>query len=582
MGALPKGKIVRGFCLVGLCLVLAGCRGGGGRTPVTAPGVAAPDAPAAAGVFRDVAREAGIDFRWGHGGKSPLTILETLGHGAAFLDYDRDGFLDLLLVGNRRCGLFRNRGDGRFEDTTRQAGLTAEGMFFGVAVGDYDNDGYPDAYITGYGKCVLYRNTGRGGFADVTARAGLGARGAYDVVTAAAFVDLDEDGKLDLFAGRYIAFTPASLQFCTYNGIEAGCGVKNYDADFPRVYRNGGDGSFTDVTEKWGFGVSAGKCLGVALRASDTGRGVMLYAANDEQPGNLFVKRAGGRYEDIGVPSGTAFNQDGLTQGGMGVDWGDFNNDRRPDLAVATFQTEAKSLYRNDGTGLFTETSGALGLSGAVAHVAWTARFFDFDNDSWLDLLFTNGHVQDNVHRIQTDRTYPQPTQLFRNEAGRLFREMKAEGGPAFTRPIVGRGAAFGDYDNDGRVDVLIVNEEGAPLLLRNESASGNHWLGVRLVGVRSNRDGIGARVTVTAGGKRLARDQQLCGGYISAHDPRLHFGLGRADRVESVEVRWPNGSVDSVRNLPGDRYIEITEGKGLTQPALPQRVAKHGRLPVE
>lgn len=528
-----------------------------------------PAPPAAAGIFRDVAAEAGLKFRWGHGGKSPLTILETLGHGCAFLDYDQDGRLDILLVGNRRCALYRNVGNGGFADVTEQAGLTAEGTFFGLAVGDYDNDGYPDVYVTGYGTCVLYHNTGKGRFVDVTARSGLAARGPYDVVTAAAFVDLDGDGKLDLFAGRYIVFTPVSVQFCFYHGVKAGCGVKNYEADFPRVYRNNGNGSFTDTTQAWGFGSAHGKCLGVAVRAADEGRGVLLYAANDEHPGDLFVSK-GSRYANIGIPSGTAFNRDGLTQAGMGVDWGDVNNDGRPDLVVATFQSEAKSLYRSDGANLFTEMSGQLGIAGATTpYVAWTARLFDYDNDGWLDLLFTNGHVQDNVHEIQPDRTYPQPTQLFHNEQGRLFREIKGEGGPAFTRSIVGRGAAFGDYDDDGRVDVVIVDEEGAPLLLHNEAKSAHHWLGIRLVGVRSNRDGVGARVVVTAGEARLTRDQQLGGGYLSAHDPRLHFGLGAADRVQKIEVRWPDGQVDIIKDAPADRYIVITQGKGLTSPGI-------------
>ena len=541
----------------------AGCRPSSDRAPA-ATNAPTPNVPT--GIFRDVAADAGITFRWGHDGKSPLNIVETIGHGAAFLDYDQDGRLDIFLVGNKRCALFRNQGDGRFADVTERAGLTAEGMFFGVAVGDYDNDGFPDVYVSGYGKCVLYHNTGQGGFADVTARAGLGARGKYDVVTAAAFADLDGDGRLDLFAGRYIVFTPDSLQFCTYHGVRAGCGVKNYEPDFPRVYRNAGDGRFADVTTKWGFDTSPGKCLGVAVRAADRGKGILLYAANDEQPGNLWARQQDGNYKDIGLPSGVAFGQDGLTQAGMGADWGDFNNDQKPDLIVATFQSEVKSLYKSDAENLFTETSGRLNLAATTAHVSWTARFFDFDNDGWLDLFFTNGHVQDNVHLIQADRTYAQPLQLFRNENGSVFREMKAEGGAAFTHNIVGRGAAFGDYDNDGRVDVLVVNEEGPPLLLHNESRGANqHWLGVRLIGAGrgSNRDGIGARVTVSAGTKRLTRDAQLAGGYLSAHDPRVHFGLGETTRVDKIEVRWPDGATETRRNVVADQYVTVAQRKG-------------------
>jgi hypothetical protein len=258
----------------------------------------------------------------------------------------------------------------------------------------------------------------------------------------------------------------------------------------------------------------------------------------------------------------------GLTQGGMGVDWGDFNNDARPDLVVATFQNEPASLYRNDGGGLFTEVGAPLGIAGkTTAYVAWTAKFFDYDNDSWEDLLFTNGHSQDNVQQIEADRSYRQPTQLFHNERGNEYRDVSAEAGPLFRERIVGRGAAFGDYDNDGRIDVLLVDEEGPARLLHNEAPAAGRWLGVGLTGVRSNRDAIGATVTVTADGRTYSRVQQICGGYISGHDPRVHFGLGRASRVEKLSVRWPDGTVDTVRDPPVDTYIHVTEGKGLTRP---------------
>ncbi len=559
-----------------LASLLAGCRAAQAPSAVRTTPASASAVP---GLFRDVAQEAGLDYRWGHGGKSPLNILETLGHGCAFLDYDQDGFLDILLVGNRRCALYHNLGNGHFQDVTARSGLTLEGGLFGVAVGDYDNDGYPDVYVTGYGKCALYHNRGKGGasgpvFEDVTRKAGLGARGPYDVVTAAAFVDLDGDGRLDLFAGRYIVFKPDTIRFCKYQGILAGCGVKNYTPDFPRVYRNNGDGTFRDMTQAWGFDSAHGRCLGVAVRAADGGRGSLVYAANDEEPGDLFVPK-GGRYANLGTSSGTAFNRDGLTQGGMGVDWGDFNDDGRPDLAVSTFQVEPNSLYRNDGGDMYTEVGATLGIAAPTsAYVAWTAKFFDYDNDGWPDLFFTNGHSQDNVHQVQPDKSYAQPMMLFHNEQGRLFTEVSAQGGPAFAHPIVGRGAAFGDYDNDGRVDMLVVDEEGRALLLHNEDRSANHWLGVRLIGTQSNRDGIGARVQVTADGKTYTQDAQLAGGYISAHDPRLHFGLGQARRIEQIVVRWPNGKTETLREVPLDAYVEITEGKGLTRPS-PQTAKK-------
>ncbi len=547
--------------------VTAGCAHR--RGPSGTQGERPPQDPAS-GWFRNVASGSGLEFRWGHGGRSPLHIIETLGHGCAFLDYDGDGWLDAFVAGNDRCALFRNLGPPgpgqlpRFMEVTREAGLIATGPFCGVAVGDVDNDGRPDVYVTGYGKCVLYRNTGRAAFEDVTARAGVGALGPYDVATAAAFADLDGDGRLDLFAGRYVRFTPKTIRFCTYHGVRAGCGVKNYDPAFPRVYRNTGGWVFRDVTRAWGFDTLHGRCLGVAVSAADDGRGVVLYSANDELPGDLMLPH-GRRYRNAGVSSGTAYNREGLTQGGMGVDWGDYDGDGRPDLVVATFQQEPKSIYRNDGRSLFTETSAELGVAaGTIAHVAWTARFFDIENDGWLDLLFTNGHSQDNVHRIEPDRTYPQRMQLYRNENGQLFREAGPEAGPTFGQPIVGRGAAFGDYDNDGRTDVLVVDEEGPAQLLHNEAPAG-HWLGIRLTGT-PQRDAIGARVTVAAGGRRWTRDLQHAGGYISAHDPRLLFGLGSTQRVEEVVIRWPGGAVERLRDLPADQYIHITQGRGLVK----------------
>jgi hypothetical protein len=555
----------------------AGCR------PERSIGVAAAMPPASRGWFQDVARASGIDFRWGHGGRSPLNILETLGHGCAFLDYNRDGWLDAFVAGNTRCALFRNRGPAapgelpRFTDVSQEAGITASGPFLGVAVGDYDNDGYPDVYVTGYGKCVLYHNTGRGGFEDVTARAGVAALGPHDVASAAAFADLDGDGRLDLFAGRYIRFTPREIQYCSYHGVRAGCGVKNYDPAPPRVYRNAGGGGFRDATREWGFDTLHGRCLGVAVAAADGVRGVALYSANDELPGDLMLP-TGRRYSNAGVSSGTAYNNQGLTQGGMGVDWGDYDNDGRPDLVVATFQNEPDSLYRNDGHQLFLETGGPIGIAaGTTAYVAWTAKFFDADNDGWLDLLFTNGHSQDNVAQIEPDRSYPQRSQLYRNERGESFIDVSAEAGPDFLRPIVGRGAAFGDYDNDGRIDLLVVDEEGPALLLHNETTAGaaaaRHWLGVQLRGTRGNRDAIGARVTVAAGGQRLTRDVQLAGGYVSAHDPRVHFGLGASREVEEIAVRWPGGGETRLTGpIPIDRYVSIVEGKGLVTESTPGR----------
>jgi hypothetical protein len=400
----------------------------------------------------------------------------------------------------------------------------------------------------------------------VTAKAGVGARGPYDCVTAAAFVDLDGDGRLDLIAGRYIQFTPKSIQYCIYLDVKAGCGVKNYDPDQPQVYRNNGDGTFSNRTKEWGFGKAHGRCLGIALRAADSGKGAVVYLANDELPGDLFVPR-GKAYTEIGAVSGTAYNKDGITQGAMGADWGDYLNEGRPGLVVTTFQSETDSLYRNEGKDLYREYGARYGIAHATAiWVGWTAKFFDYDNDSWLDLVISNGHTQDNARQVEADRSYAQPLLLYHNEEGRLFKVVGQEAGKDFRQPFVGRGGSIGDFDNDGRLDLLMVDEEGPPRLLHNEDRGHNHWIGIRLEGVKCNRDGIGARVTVTAGGKTYLRDQQLAGGYLSAHDPRLHFGLGQARAIDKITVRWPNGHVDTIRRSPVDRYVRIIEGKCLAE----------------
>lgn len=556
MNALRFAPLFLSLLYTGYLPAASGCH----RAPPSPMRPPSPPPPSSS-IFRNVAEEAGLKFQWGHGGRSPLHLLETLGHGCALVDYDQDGLLDIALVGNQNLALFRNIGGGKFKDVSTESGLKATGMFNGIAVGDYDNDGYPDLYITGYGKCVLYRNTGKGSFEDRTASAGVAALSPYDNATAAAFADLDGDGKLDLIAGRYIKFTPKSIHFCTYNGVRAGCGIKNYAPDKPRVYRNQGNGVFKDSTQTWGMDALLGRCLGVALRASEEGQGVALYCANDELAGNLMVRKKKGRFEDVGLSSGTAYNRDGMTQGGMGVDWGDFNNDGRMDLIVATFQNEPKSLYRNDGDELFSEVGGVFGLSAiTTSYVAWTVKFIDYDNDGWLDLFITNGHTQDNAEMVEPGRTYAQPLQLFHNDAGTVFRLVGPEAGATFATPIVGRGAAFGDYDNDGRVDAVLVNEEGPALLLHNEADTKNHWLGVKLIGVRSNRDAIGARVELLSEGRTLVREQQTCGGYVSSHDPRLLFGLSTSTKVASLRIRWPDGSIQTAKEVPIDRYITIIQ----------------------
>lgn len=542
----------------------AGCRGGQRLHP-RASGTSS--AGLNSRIFRDVAAEAGIDFAWSHGGRSLLDIQETIGHGCTFIDFDQDGLLDVLLVGNERCALYRNAGNGRFVDVSAQSGLDAKGKLAGVAVGDYDNDGFPDVCITGYGCCRLYHNRAHGSgpaFEEVTARAGVGARGPYDFVSVAAFVDLDGDGRLDLIAGRYIKFTPSSTRFCKYGDVEASCRVSYYDPDLPVVYRNEGGGKFSDATRAWGFDTLQGRCLGLAIRSGLDGRGQAVYFANDELPADLMVRKDG-RYVNIGQESGTAYGKQGMRQAGMGCDWGDVDNDGKLDLVVATFTNEPKSLYRCDGPDTYSDVAGTLGLNYATApYIAWTAKFLDFDNDGWPDLFITNGHVQANVDKLDPAQSYSQPLQLFHNEQGTRLALVSDRAGLG---SIVERGASVGDFDNDGRPDILVVNEEGRALLLHNESKSANHWVGVRLVGRRCNRDAIGAKVLVSAGGRTFVRDEQLCGGYFSGQDPRLLFGLGSAAAIDKIEVRWPNGRIDRIEGAEArskvDTYVTIVEGGG-------------------
>lgn len=507
-----------------LLLLLPGCR----------PARPAPAASAAPAGIRlvEVGRQAGIDFRLGHAGRSPLTILETAGGGCAFLDFDRDGRLDILLVGPFRVGLYRNRGDGTFQDVTRTSGLAGNRYWMGCAVGDYDGDALPDLFLTGYRCFALYRNTGRG-FADVTATSGIAD---LDWSMSAAFADVDLDGDLDLYVTQYLRFDSTTPRLCRLGSIQSACGPEVYEPLSGRLYIQQAPGRFRpfpgwkDTGKTWGVIVS---------HLADTRRPA-IYLANDMMPGDLWVFR-NGRYRNIGPESATAFDAQGHLQGGMGVDTGDYDNDGQLDLVVTTFFTQATSLYRNDGGGLFTVTSGPSGVGGpTMPYVGFGTAFVDLDNDGWQDLIIANGHVRDNVRQFDAAQDYPQPTQVFRNREGR-FSECSAAAVPPEARRIVGRGLSVGDYNLDGRQDVLICDLEGRALLLENRSAAGN-WLAVRLEGAGRNRSGLGARVTVEAGGRRQIREVRTCGSVLSALDPVAHFGLGGERGPVRVTVEWPEG----------------------------------------
>ena len=542
--------------LIGAALLSAGC-----RPPRDKPPVPLADTPH----FTDTAQAAGLHYQWSALGPRPLNILQTIGNGCAFLDYDNSGNLSILLVGPK-LALYKGNGHGHFTDVTHAMGLDKlHGHFLGCAVGDYDNDGYDDIYISGYGTGLLLHNDAGKGFTDVTRKAGLKPQ---PWGTSCAFGDVDGDGKLDLYVANYADFnSKTAAQLCKfmtekYGTLLSSCGPRYYRGLKGVLYHNLGGGRFEDVTKAWGAEAHTGRGLGAAFADYDRSGRPGLAVANDEAVGNLFQNNGHGHLTDIAVPAGVAYDRDGSVHGGMGLDWGDYDNDGQLDLFVATFENEAKCVYHNEG-GLFTDRSYPTGIGpAALPYVTFGAKWADFDNSGWLDMMITNGHVQDNIEKIEST-TYRQPIQLFHNLKIRpaRFTDASHPAGLSALPPIVGRGLAVGDFDNDGRMDALVVNSEGAPLLLHNDTATAGHWLSITLHGTKSNRDGIGALVTATTGGLTQTRLCHTDGSYLSASDKRVHLGLGSAGQVETLMIKWPSGHTDVGHHLPVDTQITCTEG---------------------
>jgi hypothetical protein len=532
--------------------------------------------------FSDRAAPAGLTLRTTYGtpGKSTY-ILETTGTGAAFLDYDRDGRLDVYLVNGKTLetpagsaplsALYRNRGDGTFEDVTARAGVGRGGWGQGVTAADFDNDGFPDLYLTFFGENVLLRNQGDGTFRDVTARAGLGAPGWS---TGAAWGDYDRDGDLDLYVAQYVDFDlaraplPGSQPNCFYAGAPVMCGPRGLGGARDRLFRNDGDGRFADVTERAGIDRERLRGLGVVFGDHDGDLWPDVLVANDAHPNLLYRNNRDGTFTETAFAAGVAFDEDGRERAGMGVDLGDYDGDGRPDIVITNFQGEPNALYRNLGQGLFSEETWASGIGEAtVSCLGWGAGFTDFDNDGWPDLFFANGHVYPEVDQRRLDERYAQRALVLRNAGNGRFTDATTAAGADVNAPRAARGAAFGDYDEDGRVDVLVSTVNDRPLLLRNESENPGHWIAVRLRGRRSNRDGVGALVTLQAGGRRQVREVRAGNSYLSQSDLRAHFGLGPA-AAAALEVRWPSGVVDSVANVAAGRTVVIEEGVGLAATA--------------
>jgi hypothetical protein len=524
--------------------------------------------PTAAPLFEDVYDRSGVDFKFSRP-TGPQNILQTMGHGVALIDYDGDGRLDLLLLSEDRIYLYRNLGDFHFEDVSARAGFRQKGNWSGVAIGDYDNDGRPDIFVCGYDCSALYHNDGDGRFTEVTERAGVGVRppsqgGTPEWRTSAGFVDYDRDGKLDLFICRYAEFGPRSVQLCgtAEKGEGFSCSPDVYTPQTCLLYRNLGGGRFEDVSVKTGVARTSGRALGVAFADYDNDGWIDIAVANDERPGDLLHNKAGKGFVNAGVMSGTALNSNGHAHGGMGIDWMDYDGDGRQDLFVSTYQKEAKNLFHNIGNGCFLDASLDAGLAEKMdPWVSFGTKFFDYDRDGFPDLIVTSGHVINNTASLYPGTQQHQPVQLFHNSGGN-FTETTDRLGPKASRLLVGRSLAVGDLDNDGRVDVVITQNEGPPLILRNMSTDTNHWLSFRLVGSKSNRDGFGARIELTAGGKKQIRDATNSGSYMAAGDPCTYFGLGAAQRAD-VTVRWPSGQVQSLPGLRCDRKYRIDEAGG-------------------
>ncbi|MBI4482503.1 MAG: CRTAC1 family protein [Acidobacteria bacterium] len=536
--------------------------------------------------FVDVAHRAGLHFRHSGGYPEKRYVMEETSGGVAFLDYDNDGWLDVYLVNgfapeSYKSGkglpnkLFRNKGDGTFEDVTAVAGVGDTGWGMGVCVGDYDNDGWIDLYVTNLGPNVLYRNNRNGTFTDVTTKAGVGDP---RFSLGAAFADYDRDGDLDLFVANYVEVdlknlpAPGSSKFCLYRGIQVACGPRGLKGAGDSLYRNNGDGTFSDVSRVAGVADPPGYYgMGVVWGDYDEDGDPDLYVANDSTPNYLYKNNGDGTFNEIGLLSGVAVNEDGREQASMGVDFGDYDGDGRLDIYVTNFADDTNTLYRNLGNDFFADTTFQAGLGEPTwRYLGWGTKFFDYDQDGRPDLFIANGHVFPQVDSYELGTRYRQRNQLFRNVDGKRFDEVSAKAGPGLAVENSSRGAAFGDFDNDGDVDIVINNMDDTPTLLRNDGGNQQSWILVRLVGNPargSNRNAVGARVRVEAGTLSLLEEVKSGASYISQNDFRLHFGLGTHDRVRKLHVRWPSGRVQTFDDVEARRLVVIDEEKGILRP---------------
>jgi len=525
--------------------------------------------------FRDITAPAGIHFTHNNGAFGKKWLPETMGPGCAFIDYDNDGYPDILLIngddfpGHPHAGattlkLYHNNHDGTFSDVTRRAGLALPLFGLGVAVGDYDNDGFEDIFVTALGQSHLFHNNGNGTFTDVTKSAGLW--GPDEFSTSAAWVDYDRDGKLDLVVANYVQWSEQGDLYCTIDGAHKSyCTPESYKGTSLRLWHNLGGGRFEDATRKAGLQDPTSKSLGIAILDSNGDGWPDILVANDTQPNKLYVNKGNGTFEEQGVAAGIGFSEDGVARAGMGADAADYDRSGHPSIIISNFANQMVSLYHNEGNGLFVDEApqSEIGRDTLVT-LGFGCFFFDYDNDGWPDIFVADGHIENEIERVQKRVSYAEPPHLFRNLGGGKFTEVTAHMGKSFASPKVGRAAAYGDIDNDGFPDILLTTNAGPAYLFHNEGGS-NHSLRIKLVGTKSNRDGIGAIARVTAGNDKQWKMLRSGSSYLSQSELVLTFGLGSQAKADTIEIQWPSGQVDRLSNVPAGQTITVEEGKGIT-----------------
>jgi hypothetical protein len=528
--------------------------------------------------FRDVTQKAGIRSVHNNGAFGRKFLPETMGPGVAFIDYDNDGWPDIFLVNgmdwpghtqkHSTLKLYHNNHDGTFADVTHKAGLDVEMFGLGVTVGDYDNDGFDDLFVTAYGQSHLFRNNGNGTFSDVSQKAGLS--GPKEFSTSAAWVDYDKDGRLDLVVGNYVQWTPETDLYCTLDGkSKSYCTPESYKGTAVRLWHNRGDGTFEDFTQKAALGEPTSKTLGVAVLDYDNDGWPDLLFSNDTQPNKLYRNNGNGTFTEKGVVAGIAFSEDGVARAGMGVDASDYDHSGYPSLLITNFSNQMLSLYHNEGKGLFVDEAPRSEIGRAsLLTLGFGCFFFDYDLDGWPDVLVANGHIDADIQRVQANVKYAMPPHVFRNIGKGKFEEVTRSLGQAFASPRVGRGAAYADINNDGRLDLLLSTNGGPVYLFTNDAqgaAASNRSLRIKLTGTKSNRDGIGTIVKLTSGGETQTQMLRSGSSYLSASELVMTFGLAQREKADTIEIRWPSGQTDRLSSVPAGQTIVVTEGKGVT-----------------